>query len=63
MWSKEDDVSLVIQSLSVGDDGTITVRWLDGIEDTITMEYYTPKGRIKESGITYDDRRTKKLDS
>ena len=52
MWSDEDDLSLIIQSLSVGDDGTITVKWLDGIEDTITMEYYTPKGKIKESGIT-----------
>ena len=52
MWSDEDDLSLIIQSLSVGDDGTITVKWLDGIEETISMEYYTPKGKIKESGIT-----------
>ena len=43
---------MIIQSLSVGDDGTITVKWLDGIEETISMEYYTPKGKIKESGIT-----------
>ena len=52
MWSDEDDLSLIIQSLSVGDDGTITVKWLDDIEDTLTMEYYTPKGKIKEIGIT-----------
>ena len=52
MWSDEDDLSLIIQSLSVGDDGTITVKWLDGTEDTTTMEYYTPKGKIKESGIS-----------
>ena len=52
MWSDEDDLSLIIQSLSVGDDGAITVKWLDGTEDTTTTEYYTPKGKIKESGIT-----------
>ena len=51
MWSDEDDLSLVIQSLVI-DDGTITVKWLDGIEDMIAMDYYTPKGKINESGIT-----------
>lgn len=46
MWSDEDDLSLIIQSLVV-DDGTITVKWLDGIEDTIAMDYYTPKGKTR----------------
>ena len=51
MWSDENDLSLIIQSLIV-DDSVITVKWIDGIEDAITMDYYTPKGRTKESGIT-----------
>ena len=52
MWSDEDDLSLVIQSLSVSHAGTVTIKWLDETEDSTELESYTPRRKIKECNTT-----------
>lgn len=51
MLSDEDDLTMVLQRITVMPDRTLKIRWLDGKKSTYQLPKYCPK-----KGIEYDDK-------